>query len=100
MQQKQSKADILFAKNHWIIHVLSEIISLGNGWMDSHSHSSVLSYSVGETGPCGQLQPSAVTSHWYRASKTAQPMRTNVSRWVPVLVGLVQDGGAAAKRSE
>lgn len=29
-----------------------------------------------------------------------QPMRTNVSRWDPVLVGLVQDGGAAAKTSE
>lgn len=30
----------------------------------------------------------------------AQPMRTNVLRLDPVLVGLVQDGGAAARTSE
>lgn len=68
--------------------------------MDPHSHSFVFCSSVGETGRCGQLQPSAAMSHWNRASKTAQPIRTNASRWDPVLLGLVQDGGAAAETSE
>lgn len=65
----------------------------------SRSQSLVFCHFAEETRPCGQLQPSALMSHRNQASKTARPMRTNVSRWDPVLLGLVQGRGAAAQKS-
>lgn len=65
----------------------------------SRSQSFVFCHFAEETRPCGQLRPSALMSRWNRASKTARPMRTNVSRWDPVLLGLVQGRGAVVQKS-
>lgn len=95
---KQSKAETLFAKgNPDYFFVLAALISSRNGWMDSLAANRLCFVTLQR--PCGQLRPSALMSHWNRVSKTARPMRTNVSRWDPVLLGLVQGRGAAAQKS-
>lgn len=68
-------------------------------WMDSHWFYCILFLFIGDktlwSAPAVSGNVTLVSS-----LEKAQPMRTNVSRWDPVLVGLVQDGGAAVSTTE